>query len=113
MIQMIQNNLQFRGVIMENLNQHLKRFIQLCDTFNFNGVIDEPILLTTGERHEHVLGAHGCVPRTTQECGPCFDEEFSKFEKVLGLILKPLGSMLRASQAENDQNMVLYGNSLW
>lgn len=42
-IQMIQNTLQFRGNMMEDLNQHLKWFLQLCDTFKYNGVTDDAI----------------------------------------------------------------------
>ncbi|KAA3483215.1 RING-H2 finger protein ATL63 [Gossypium australe] len=45
MTQMIQKNLQFRGTIMEVLNQHLIRFLQLCDTFKFNRFIDDAIHL--------------------------------------------------------------------
>ncbi|KAA3470406.1 oligopeptide transporter 4-like [Gossypium australe] len=42
---MIQNNLQFWGNIMEDSNQHLKRFLQLCDTFKYDGVTDYVIRL--------------------------------------------------------------------
>ncbi|KAA3477860.1 oligopeptide transporter 4-like [Gossypium australe] len=36
MIQMIQNNLQFRGTMTDHLNQHFKRFLQPCDTFKYS-----------------------------------------------------------------------------
>ncbi|KAK8292544.1 hypothetical protein V6Z12_D06G129000 [Gossypium hirsutum] len=42
-IQNFQNKLQFRGNIMQDLNQNLKRFLQLCDTFKYNGVTDDVI----------------------------------------------------------------------
>ncbi|KAA3471130.1 reverse transcriptase [Gossypium australe] len=45
MTQMIQYNVQFRGIFTEDLNQHLKWFLQLCDTFKFNEVIDDVICL--------------------------------------------------------------------
>ncbi|KAA3470045.1 oligopeptide transporter 4-like [Gossypium australe] len=37
-IQMIQNNLQLWGNMIEDQNQNLKRFLQLCDTFKYNRV---------------------------------------------------------------------------
>ncbi|KAA3477437.1 oligopeptide transporter 4-like [Gossypium australe] len=45
MIQMIHNNLQFRGTMTEDPNQHLKRFLQLCDTLKYNGVTNDAICL--------------------------------------------------------------------
>ncbi|KAA3482884.1 RING-H2 finger protein ATL63 [Gossypium australe] len=45
MIEMIQNNLQFKGTMMEEPNQYLERFLQLCDTFKFNGVTVDAIRL--------------------------------------------------------------------
>lgn len=45
MIQMIHNNLQFRDTMTEDPNQHLKWFLQLCDTFKYNGVTDDAIYL--------------------------------------------------------------------
>ncbi|KAA3462831.1 oligopeptide transporter 4-like [Gossypium australe] len=45
MIQMIQNNLQFRGTMIEDPNQHLKHFLQLCDTFKYNEVTNDAIRL--------------------------------------------------------------------
>ncbi|KAA3477291.1 oligopeptide transporter 4-like [Gossypium australe] len=45
MIQMIQNNLQFRGTMTEDPNQHLKLFLQFCDTFKYKGVMDDVIRL--------------------------------------------------------------------
>lgn len=44
-LQMIQNNLKFRGNMMEDPNHHLKRFLQLCDTFKYNGVTGDAICL--------------------------------------------------------------------
>ncbi|KAA3461616.1 oligopeptide transporter 4-like [Gossypium australe] len=40
---MIQNNLQFKGAMTEDPNQNLKQFLQLCDTFKFNGVSNDAI----------------------------------------------------------------------
>ncbi|KAA3466084.1 hypothetical protein EPI10_001202 [Gossypium australe] len=40
-IQMIQNTLQFKGNMMEDLNQHLKQFFQLYDTLKYNGVTND------------------------------------------------------------------------
>ncbi|KAA3473932.1 oligopeptide transporter 4-like [Gossypium australe] len=40
---MIQNNLQFRGTMTGDPNQHLKWFLQLCDTFKYNGVTNDAI----------------------------------------------------------------------
>ncbi|KAA3457178.1 RING-H2 finger protein ATL63 [Gossypium australe] len=45
MIQMIQNNLQFRGIIPEDPNKHLKQFLQHCDTFKYNRVTNDAIRL--------------------------------------------------------------------
>ncbi|XP_052478429.1 uncharacterized protein LOC128033971 [Gossypium raimondii] len=45
MIQMIQNNLQFRCTMTEDSNQYLKQFLQLYDTFKYNGVTDDTIRL--------------------------------------------------------------------
>lgn len=45
MIQMLHKNLQFRVSMNKNPNQHLKRFLTLCDTFKYNGVIDDAIHL--------------------------------------------------------------------
>ncbi|KAA3473540.1 oligopeptide transporter 4-like [Gossypium australe] len=35
----------FRGKITEDPNQHLKQFLQLCDTFKYNGVTNDAIRL--------------------------------------------------------------------
>ncbi|KAA3483924.1 oligopeptide transporter 4-like [Gossypium australe] len=43
MIQMIQNNLQFKGTMIEDPNQHVQWFLQLCDTFKYSGVTDDTI----------------------------------------------------------------------
>ncbi|KAA3462883.1 oligopeptide transporter 4-like [Gossypium australe] len=36
---------KFRGIMTEDPNQHLKRFLQLCDTFKYNRVTDDAIRL--------------------------------------------------------------------
>lgn len=42
---MIQNMLEFKENMVEDTNQHLKRFLQLCDTFKYNGVSDDVVRL--------------------------------------------------------------------
>lgn len=44
LLQLVQQN-QFAGLAIENLNQHLKVFIQLADTFKTNGASPEAIRL--------------------------------------------------------------------
>ncbi|KAA3470748.1 oligopeptide transporter 4-like [Gossypium australe] len=42
---MIQNTLQFKGNMVEDSNKHLKRFLQLCNTFKYNRVSNDAIHL--------------------------------------------------------------------
>ncbi|KAA3477374.1 Integrase-like protein [Gossypium australe] len=44
-IQMIQNTLKFKGNMAEDPNQHLKRFLQLCNTFKYNEVFNDAVHL--------------------------------------------------------------------
>ena len=37
-IQMVQNSVQFEGSPKEDPNMHIRDFIEICDTFKFNGV---------------------------------------------------------------------------
>ncbi|KAA3470881.1 acidic leucine-rich nuclear phosphoprotein 32 family member B-like [Gossypium australe] len=41
----VHNNYQFRRTMMEDSSQHLKQFLQLCNTFIYNGVINCVVLL--------------------------------------------------------------------
>lgn len=45
MVQMIQNNLRFKGTMTKDPSIQLKWFLQLCDMFKYNGVTDEFIRL--------------------------------------------------------------------
>lgn len=42
-IQMIWSTLLLKGNMVEDPNQHLKRFLQLCYTFKYNGVVDDVV----------------------------------------------------------------------
>ncbi|KAL1808817.1 hypothetical protein ACET3Z_025807 [Daucus carota] len=44
-IQMVQNSVQFGGSPIEDPNTHIRDFIEICDTFKFNGVTDDAIRL--------------------------------------------------------------------
>ena len=44
-IQMIQNSVQFGGSPTEDPNMHIRDFIEICDTFKFNGVTEDAIKL--------------------------------------------------------------------
>ncbi|XP_017249852.1 uncharacterized protein LOC108220559 [Daucus carota subsp. sativus] len=44
-IQMVQNSVQFGGLPNEDPNMHIRNFIEICDTFKFNGVPDEAVKL--------------------------------------------------------------------
>ncbi|XP_074343484.1 uncharacterized protein LOC141682685 isoform X1 [Apium graveolens] len=44
-IQMIQNSVQFGGSPIEDTNMHIRDFIEICDTFKFNGVSKDAIKL--------------------------------------------------------------------
>ena len=39
------NNIQFHGLLSENLNAHLTSFIEVCDTVKYNGVTEEALRL--------------------------------------------------------------------
>ncbi|GLT29120.1 hypothetical protein SLA2020_040060 [Shorea laevis] len=40
-IQMIQQSVQFSGLPNENPNEHLTRFLEICDIFKYNGVSED------------------------------------------------------------------------
>ncbi|KAA3488124.1 Retrotransposon gag protein [Gossypium australe] len=42
---MSQNTLRFKGNMVEDPNQHLKKFLQLYDIFKYNGVFDDVVRL--------------------------------------------------------------------
>ena len=44
-IQMIQSSVQFEGLANDDLNLHNENFLEICDTFNHNGVTDDAIRL--------------------------------------------------------------------
>lgn len=44
-IQMIQQSVQFKGDLKEVPNLHLANFLEICDTFKSNGVLDDAIRL--------------------------------------------------------------------
>ena len=44
-IQMVQNSVQCGGASTEDPNMHIRDFIEICDTFKFNGVSDDAIKL--------------------------------------------------------------------
>ncbi|XP_052198388.1 uncharacterized protein LOC127805673 [Diospyros lotus] len=44
-IQMIQTSVQFGGFPNDDPNQHLSNFLEICDTFRFNGVSDDAVRL--------------------------------------------------------------------
>ncbi|KAG9444861.1 hypothetical protein H6P81_016201 [Aristolochia fimbriata] len=44
-ISMLQNHYQFSGLVNEDPNEHLERFLDLCATFKYNGVSDDAIRL--------------------------------------------------------------------
>ncbi|KAA3483040.1 RING-H2 finger protein ATL63 [Gossypium australe] len=67
MIQMIQNNFKFQGIMTEDLSQHLKRFLQLCDTFKYNRVINDVICLRT---KVHYNMRRTCKKVPTKQYGP-------------------------------------------
>ncbi|XP_073277635.1 uncharacterized protein [Primulina huaijiensis] len=44
-IQMIQNTVQFGGTAVDDPNTHIADFLEICDTFKFNGVSDNDVRL--------------------------------------------------------------------
>ncbi|KAK1402848.1 hypothetical protein POM88_002453 [Heracleum sosnowskyi] len=44
-IQMVQNSVQFGGAPTEDPNMHISNFIEICDTFKFNGVSEDAVKL--------------------------------------------------------------------
>ena len=44
-IQMVQNSVQFGGSPTEDPNMHIRNFIEICDTFKFNGVSEDAVKL--------------------------------------------------------------------
>ncbi|XP_073277634.1 uncharacterized protein [Primulina huaijiensis] len=44
-IQMIQNTVQFGGNTLDDPNTHIADFLEICDTFKFNGVSDDAVRL--------------------------------------------------------------------
>ncbi|KAL0411042.1 UNVERIFIED_CONTAM: hypothetical protein Slati_3693900 [Sesamum latifolium] len=44
-IQIIRSSVQFSGLCEEDPNKHLSNFLEICDTFKFNGVSDDAVRL--------------------------------------------------------------------
>ncbi|XP_073120629.1 uncharacterized protein [Henckelia pumila] len=44
-IQMVQNTVQFGGMTIDDTYAHLENFLEICDTFKMQGVIDDAIRL--------------------------------------------------------------------
>ncbi|XP_073152285.1 uncharacterized protein [Henckelia pumila] len=44
-IQMIQNHVQFGGTPTDDPNSHIANFLEICDTFKHQGVLDDAIRL--------------------------------------------------------------------
>ena len=45
LLQMIQSSVQFSGMANENPNAHSANFLEICDTFKYNGMSDDTIHL--------------------------------------------------------------------
>ena len=45
LLQMIQSSVQFYGLANKDLNAHIANFLKICDTFKYNGVLDDAIRL--------------------------------------------------------------------
>ncbi|XP_073271486.1 uncharacterized protein [Primulina huaijiensis] len=44
-IQKIRNTVQFGGTVVDDPNMHIADFLEICDTFKFNGVSDDTVML--------------------------------------------------------------------
>ena len=44
-VQMIQNLVQFHGMLNEDPNLHIAIFLEICDMFRVNGIFDDAIRL--------------------------------------------------------------------
>ena len=45
LLQMIQSSVQFYGLANEDSNAHIANFLEICDTFKYNRVMDDAIRL--------------------------------------------------------------------
>ena len=45
LLQIIQSSVQFYGLANEDPNAHIANFLEICDTFKYNGVSDDAIRL--------------------------------------------------------------------
>ena len=45
LLQIIQSSVQFNGLANEDPNAHIANFLEICDTFKYNGVSDDAIRL--------------------------------------------------------------------
>ncbi|KAA3461903.1 reverse transcriptase [Gossypium australe] len=133
-IQMIQNTLQFKGNMIEDPNQHLKQFLQLRDTFKYNGVTDvlcvsanwldslEPSSITTwddlAEKFLHKifpisLGEKSPILRI-MKVNPCTKHEIISSSNIKSSLDGVVGGSImyhtyeRAYKIRNDMAMNLY-----
>ncbi|KAL0454833.1 UNVERIFIED_CONTAM: hypothetical protein Slati_0822500 [Sesamum latifolium] len=54
-IQIIRSSVQFSGLPDEDPNKHLANFLEICDTFRFNGVSDDAVRLRFFHSHYVIL----------------------------------------------------------
>ena len=45
LLQMIQSSVQFYGMLIEDPNDHIKNFLEICDTLKYNGVSNDAVRL--------------------------------------------------------------------